>query len=197
MEKIQFSKLNGLVLIGGKSKRMGSDKGLLHYYDKPHKKQTYELLQAVLPDATVYYAINPNQEQADNTIVDLYPDLGPFGAILSAFEKDSATAYFVLATDLPFISIALLKELINKRDISKIATTFQGNDKDFPEPLITIWEAKVYPILKKAKAQKSFSLTKLLKSNDIAIVKVDANFIRNINTLSQYHEVKEILNKNL
>jgi len=197
MEKIQFSKLNGLVLIGGKSKRMGSDKSLLHYYDKPHKKQTYNLLQAVLPDATIFYAINPNQEQADNTIVDLYPDLGPFGAILSAFEKDSTTAYFVLATDLPFISIALLKNLIKHRDTSKIATTFQGNDKDFPEPLITIWEAKAYPILKKAKEQQSFSLTKILKNNDIAIINVNANFIRNINTLSQYHEVKEILNKNL
>jgi molybdopterin-guanine dinucleotide biosynthesis protein A len=191
--KKNSTKINGLVLIGGKSKRMGSDKSLLHYYNKPHKEQTYDLLQAVLPDATVFYAINSNQEQTTHTIVDLYPDLGPFGAILSAFERDSSCAYLVLATDLPFISKKLLKELITKRDTTKIATTFQGNNKDFPEPLITIWEPKSFTILKKAKQQEAFSLTKILKNNDIAIVKINANFIQNINTISQYHEVKEFL----
>jgi molybdopterin-guanine dinucleotide biosynthesis protein A len=196
MEK-SIAKINGLVLIGGKSKRMGIDKSLLRYYDKPHKEQTYDLLQIVLPDTTVFYAINSNQEKTQHTIVDLYPDLGPFGAILSAFENDSSCAYLVLATDLPFISKALLRELISKRDTTKIATTFQGNNKNFPEPLITIWEPKAFSVLKHAKQEKAFSLTKILKNNDIAIIKVNTNFIRNINTLSQYHEVKEILNKNL
>lgn len=187
--------INGLVLIGGKSKRMGKDKGLLHYYDLPHKAYTLSLLNTVLPNENHFFAINKEQKPCKNCIVDKYDDLGPFGAILSAFEQNSTVAYLVLATDLPFLTKDALNRLINTRDETKLATTFQAIGSDFPEPLITIWEPKAFPILKKALANKSIKLTTILKTNEIKTIFIEKKQIKNINTFPDYIATKEIINK--
>lgn len=185
--------IKGLVLIGGKSKRMGTDKSLLPYYAMAHKTYTFDLLKKVLPNSTVYYAINNQQEQSTNTIVDKHPNLGPFGAILAALENDNNSAFFVLATDLPFLTEAILLALIKQRDKTKMATVYQGVDTKFPEPLIAIWEPKALPVLKKALKENKLKLTQLLQDNAIKIVPIENQYIQNINTYQEYRVVKQYL----
>ena len=51
-----------------------------------------------------------------NEIHDTFLNLGPFGGICSAFQKDPNSALLVLATDLPFVSKNLIRRLLKKRN---------------------------------------------------------------------------------
>lgn len=137
--------LKGLVLAGGKSTRMGFDKGTIDYHGKPQREHTADLLSNVCEET--FISINKEIETNYPIINDTFLDLGPYGGILSAFRQDPNSAWFTVATDVPLLNESTLKELAEKRDLSKMATCFHNPETNFPEPLITIWEPRAYPQL--------------------------------------------------
>ncbi len=188
--------LNGLVLAGGKSTRMGTDKGLLNYHGHPQRDYLFNLLQQVLgKDAEVFLSVRDDQNINDPPVItDKFIGLGPFGAICSAFMHNPNTAYLVVATDLPFVNQEVLEWLINKRNPTKIATAIKGKGKQFMEPLVTIWEPKSYPVLLSYLAQGYSCPRKVLINSDVEIMEIDAAFIQNINTPQDFKDAQEKLN---
>lgn len=184
--------LQGLVLAGGKSVRMGKDKGLLDYFGKSQRAYTSELLEKL--GLKTFLSVRKEQDvQESLTIEDVLVGLGPFGAICSAFMSDPNKAWLTLATDLPYIDERLIRELIEQRDPSKVATAVKGRNKKFPEPLITIWEPRSYPILLQFLAQGISCPRKVLINSDVKLVEVDDEFIVNINTPEEFQAVKKSL----
>jgi molybdopterin-guanine dinucleotide biosynthesis protein A len=180
--------IKGLVLVGGKSTRMGTDKSQLNYFGKPQKEHVKELLED--KNLKTYYSVQ-NDAGNENEIHDAFLNLGPFGGICSAFQKDPDTAWLVLATDVPFVNDELIQLLLSKRNPSKIATAIKGKGKEFVEPLITIYEPKAYPILLQYLAQGYSCPRKPLINSDVEIVEIDDDLIRNINTPEEFEAVKE------
>lgn len=191
--------IQSLILAGGKSTRMGSDKGLLDYHGKAQREHLYQLLGELFPSTDegqkgVYISVRQHQDVSGNTIVDKFKDLGPFGGICSAFQENPNTAWFVIATDVPFVDEDVIRLLLKHRNPSKIATTLKGKGKQFPEPLITIWEPKAYPVLLSYLAQGYSCPRKVLINSDVEIVEIDDAIIRNINTPQDFDEAKKELN---
>jgi len=182
--------VKGLVLIGGKSTRMGTDKSDLVYFGKSQKEHLKELLQS--NQLTTFFSVQAASENPTE-IHDTFLNLGPFGGICSAFQKDPNAAWFVLATDLPFVNNELIQLLLSKRNPSKIATAIKGRGKEFVEPLITIYEPKSYPILLQYLAQGYSCPRKMLINSDVEIVEVDDDLIRNINTPEEFEVAKKQL----
>lgn len=141
--------LTGLVLAGGKSTRMHTDKTQLDYHGKPQRLHLYELLNRYCN--RVFLSCRRDQKKGIpeqyNTITDSFLDMGPLGALLSAFREHPDSALLAVACDLPLLSPKTLQTLVDNRNSSKIATAFKNNDCGFPEPLITIWEPKSYQVL--------------------------------------------------
>jgi len=188
--------IQSLVLAGGKSTRMGSDKSLLKYHGVSQRDYLYKLLKEVFLSKNkndVYLSVRKEQELAQNTIIDAFADLGPFGGICSAFQKDPNSAWLVVATDLPFVDKNVIELLLKHRNPSKIATTLKGKNKEFPEPLITIWEPKAYPILLSYLSQGYSCPRKVLINSDVEIIEIDDEIIRNINTPQEYKQAKNEL----
>ena len=136
--------LNGLLLHGGKSSRMGKDKGEIEYHGIPQVDYLFEILNSHCEKT--YWSVSGRLDDSskENSIVDTFTGLGPFGGILSAFRYDPNCAYLSIPCDVPFIDESLIRNLIEHRDTSKVATCFHNKETDFPEPLITIWEPKAY-----------------------------------------------------
>ena len=67
-------------------------------------------------------------------------------------------------------------------------------NKEFPEPLITIYEPKAYPILLQYLAQGYSCPRKMLINSDVEIVEIEDDFIRNINTPEEFKAAKEEIN---
>lgn len=136
------AKLYGLVLSGGKSTRMGTDKGLITYHGIPQREYLYGLLSQVCE--RTFISIREEQESGLGTemgnIVDLNEFKGPYNGLLSAHKMYPEVAWLVLACDLPLMDVAALKELIAARNPKKEATAFALKENPLPEPLCAIWE---------------------------------------------------------
>ena len=184
----KIAPVKGLVLVGGKSTRMGTDKSTLNYHGKPQKEYAKGLLEN--NNLETFYSVLDKSEK-ENEIHDTFLNLGPFGGICSAFQKDPNSAFLVLATDLPFINNEVIQKLLKHRNPSKVATTIKGKNKEFPEPLITIYEPKAYPILLQYLAQGYSCPRKMLINSDVEIIEVEDNFIRNVNTLEEFELAKK------
>jgi len=191
--KEKIAPIRGLVLAGGKSVRMGTDKGKLNFFGKNQREVGIELLEK--NNLKTYLSVREEQEiLIENKITDKLIGLGPFGAICSAFQHNPNVAWLVLATDLPFVNDTVIQLLLKHRNPSKVATTIKGKDKQFPEPLITIWEPKSYPLLLNYLAQGYSCPRKVLINSDVEIVEIDDGFIRNINTPEDFKNAHKELN---
>lgn len=190
-------KMNGLVLMGGKSTRMGQDKSTLNYHGKPQSEYVYELLGEFCED--VYFSCRAEQtldnQYNKNRIEDRFHNFGPMGGILSAMMSNPEKAWLVVACDLPFIDKETLQFLVNERDTSKIATAFHDPESKFPEPLIAIWEPKSYTALYHFLSLGYSCPRKVLINSDIYLVKApNQRALTNANEPQDYEQAKKELN---
>ena len=191
--KEKIAPIHGLVLAGGKSTRMGIDKGTLNFYGKNQRDVAIELLEK--HHLKTYLSVREEQDIGiQNKITDKFLRLGPFGAICSAFQENPDVAWLVLATDLPSVNDEVIDLLLKHRNPSKIATAIKGKNQEFPEPLITIWEPKSYPILLNYLAQGYSCPRKVLLNSAIEILEVDDDYIRNINTPEEFKSAHKEIN---
>ena len=191
--KEKIAPIQGLVLAGGKSTRMGTDKGTLNFYGKNQRDVAIDLLEK--NHLKTFLSVREDQEIGiENIITDKFVGLGPFGAICSAFQENPDVAWLVIATDLPFVNDAVIKKLLKHRNPSKVATAIKGKDKQFLEPLITIWEPKSYTLLLNYLAQGYSCPRKILLNSDVGIIEIEDNLIRNINTPEEFKAAYKEIN---
>lgn len=190
--------INGLVLAGGKSERMQADKGSLNYFGKSQRLHVHELLSPHCAEVFVSYAdagkINADEQLP--VVIDTFTGLGPFGGILSAFQTNPNVAWLTVACDLPYLSAQTLAYLVEHRNPSKVATCFMDSDNQFPEPLITIWEPRAYPMMLQFLSQGYSCPRKVLINSDVELLQVpDVAELQNINYPEERERVMQGLDK--
>ena len=189
--------LRGLVLAGGRSQRMGHDKGKLSYHGQEQRAHAAELLAKLCQD--VHVSCRPDQitelEYAGlRPLPDSFADLGPLSGLLSAFRLDPNAAWLVVACDLPFLSEATLSYLVRHRQPARMATAFQSPENEWPEPLITIWEPASYPQLLRFLSLGYSCPRKTLINSDVAVLPAPAPAeLRNVNTPEEAAQVRQEL----
>ena len=200
--KMQEAKpvLNGLVLAGGKSQRMGFDKGKVNWHGKEQRYHMADLLKPFCND--VFISCRDDQQKGIDehylSLQDTFTGLGPFGAILSAFREKPDNAWLVIACDLPLIEDDTIKFLKNNRNVSSVATAYQSTYQDFPEPLITIWEPKSYPVLLSFLAQGYSCPRKVLINSDTHILQApNPDDLTNVNTPDELEKIKRVLHQKI
>ncbi|MBD1391990.1 NTP transferase domain-containing protein [Mucilaginibacter glaciei] len=193
--------LQGLVLAGGKSTRMGYDKGSVNWYGKEQRYHMADLLKKHCAD--VYISCRDVEQQKAIfpdylSLADTFIGLGPYGAILSAFREQPDKAWLVVACDLPLVDTTVLQYLVNNRNTATIATAYQSDYQNFPEPLITIYEPKSYPILLQFLAQGYSCPRKVLINSDVNVLKApEQDALTNVNTPEELERIKRILHQKI
>ncbi len=135
--------LFGLLLTGGRSRRMQRDKANLEYAGQSQLARAMALLEPLV--ARTFVSVRADQladpqRAAYECIVDALPDLGPIGGIHAALHAHPTAAWLVLACDLPFLDAATLQQLIAAREPRSLATAFRSSHDGKPEPLCAIYE---------------------------------------------------------
>lgn len=189
-------RVNGLVLAGGKSVRMGKAKDLLHWHGK---KQRYFAADLLAPFCDEVF-ISCRQDQLENfdpnynALTDTFLNMGPFGGILSALRAQRDKAWLVVACDLPLLDKRSLEFLLQSRNPDKVATTFESPFDGLPEPLITIWEPKSYPLLLNFLGIGNTCPRKVLINSDTLILKPEnPEALMNVNTPEDAEKAEKIL----
>jgi len=187
--------INGVVLAGGKSTRMGQDKGLIKWYGKEQRYYMADLLKDYC--TKVFISCRPDQvpdiNQNYKTIKDRYEGSGPLGAILSAFDFDPHQAWLVVACDLILLDKLTIEYLLEHRNESVLATSFESPHDRLPEPLVTIWEPAAYSTLH-SYLPKGSCPRKILLNSEIEILKPpNSRALTNANTPQDVEQVKRVL----
>lgn len=139
----------GVLLCGGESKRMGSDKALLVTTMSTWAELAYNTLSAL--NIPVVLSVNAKQKNyynhifpSKNLIVD-DDDLhigGPLHGLLTVHKIYTTSALLLLACDMPMMTPQVIENLIKEHQTNptKEAIFFSNNQQ--PEPLCAIYSAQ-------------------------------------------------------
>ena len=140
----------GLVLIGGQSRRMGTNKAVMHFHGVPQYVYCYQLLGQFCD--RVFLSLKKDQQakydsESYSCIYDApaYNNKGPLGGILSAMDAYPEQAWLVLACDLPNVDEQVLRPLIAHRNGEK-AVVYKSVTDGLPEPLCALYEKTMRPV---------------------------------------------------
>lgn len=190
--------INGLVLAGGKSRRMGTAKDLLNWHGKEQRYFAADLLASFCDEVF----ISCRQDQLENfdtdynALTDTFLNMGPFGGILSALRSQRDKAWLVVACDMPLLDEKSLQTLIESRNPEKVATTYKSPFDGLPEPLITIWEPKSYPLLLNFLGIGNTCPRKVLINSDTLILEPhNPDALMNVNTPEEAEKAQGFLKK--
>lgn len=164
--------LCGLILAGGRSRRMGKDKATLSYYDgKTQLEVVCELLKSV--DVMPYVSFRDDQtnvpECAHGVVRDAFGEAGPLGAIASAQQQFPDSGWLVVACDLPLLDAATLNALISHRSPDWAVVSFSSEHDGRPEPLCAIWESASAQAVLEAVKNKKLCARHLLEDAELAV----------------------------
>jgi molybdopterin-guanine dinucleotide biosynthesis protein A len=180
----------GLVLTGGRSRRMQRDKAGLEYGGKSQLTRAMELLTPLVKRCFVSVRpdqLNDPQRSAYDTITDVKPDLGPIGGIHAALHSHPDRAWLILACDLPFLDGATLQHLIARRASKRVATAYRSSSDGQPEPLCAIFEPRSLQLIEQSLAQGQQCPRGLLARSDVELLDLpNPQALDNINTGAEY-----------
>lgn len=181
--------VSGILLAGGKSSRMGSDKGILLLNGK---KLAEHILDAMKPVVTQLMIIANNRNYDDfgfPVFEDIIKDCGPMGGIYTGLMNSTNEKNLVLSCDIPFITTDMLRKIISQSDNAEITFPSVGGK---PEPLCTVYDKscaiKFRELIDKRELKMQDAL-RYFTTKEILLTKEEAekNFI-NINTPQQLNE---------
>lgn len=176
--------LRGLVLTGGRSRRMGMDKAALDYHGVPQWKHLGALLGEHC--SQVFWSCTEGQRLKWGLgragLVDQIPGLGPAGGLATAFAKEPLSSWLVVACDYPYLGAEDLRLLVARRDLSADATVFKSSEDGLPEPLLGIWEPVAQRKLLHAVSRGQTSPRRVLETCEFVLVEAASpHSLQNIN----------------
>ncbi len=131
--------MKALILTGGKSSRMGTDKSQIKIGNVTLLERTISLLEDKVDETYLSVAHNDESSQILPTIKDLEPSPGPLGGLQAAFANDATSSWILLACDLPRVKEKHIKELIENHQAEFDVTCFLNPLDQHPEPLCAIY----------------------------------------------------------
>ncbi|MFC5051530.1 NTP transferase domain-containing protein [Rubritalea spongiae] len=183
--------LYGLLLVGGKSTRMGQDKAQLIYRDDtPEWQRLYAHLEALTEQAFLCH--RADQDFGVPAIID--PAEGPLCAIHAAQQAHPNARWLVIACDLPLLEGDTLSQLIESANPEKDATSFASNVDHRAEPLCAIYEPSSAAAISTAVSDGKRCPRHLLEAINTALIPLAKPFaLNNANSPADTLEIRSHL----
>ena len=188
IKKSIFTNTCGLVVIGGNSSRMGTDKSLLQYYAKPQRYHVYDMLGPLCEK--IFISCNSLQAGTIDVSYSFLPDkpeynnIGPMAALLSAFDEFPNRNMLMIGCDYPFLTSDDLQQFLVCCKEENKAVSFYNETENMYEPLLAWYPYSSMIELKKIHTTNQYSLQQFLRNtgavkfyphNKNSIISVDTN----------------------
>jgi molybdopterin-guanine dinucleotide biosynthesis protein A len=191
--------VEGFILVGGASSRMGVDKSRLVLEGRASAERIAAALRPIAEKISVVGSHAPGADQLPN-VPDLHQRWGPLGGIHAALSAARAEWCVVVACDLPFVTSELLGRLMMYIDDVDAVVPMQA-DK-YAQPLCAIYRRRPCLIAaEEAIARDEHSpralldkvTTRYVEFDELASLAGSDYFFFNVNTPENYERAKEIL----
>ena len=174
-----------IILAGGKSSRMGTDKVLLKINEKTLLEQTIELVEPIC-NSILVSSNNPEHEKFGYGIIpDEIKYCGPIGGIYSSLKKSETDWNFIISVDSPFVQKGFIQYLISEIDNSDAIIPIHGKGK---EPLIALYHKNCLSEIEKMLDLQHYKMHNLINA-------VKTKFVDSQNWIENYPDLFRNLNR--
>ncbi len=174
-------KVTGIILAGGKSSRMGFDKGLAQFKGKKMIEHVLDVLQEVTNEIIIVANSDSYNFLGYPVYRDLVKEVGPLGGIYTGLHYSSTQKNIVVACDMPQLSTKVLNSLLVNDGFEIVLGKLGGR----LEPLCAYYEKAIQLSLKDLIDSNSLSMQRAVKSFRTKVVEIDeseSGSLKNINT---------------
>jgi molybdopterin-guanine dinucleotide biosynthesis protein A len=155
---VHFKNVTGLILLGGKSSRYGSNKALVEIEGVRLIERVVGVMKSIFH--RVILLTNTPEEYTYlrlPMVEDLIKGLGPMGGIYTGLMTMSDETGFLVACDMPFLSGKLIRHMVEVRD--DFDTVVPRMDWML-EPLHALYSKKCIPVIREAIEERQYQIAK-------------------------------------
>ena len=185
--------LKGIVLCGGNSSRMGTDKAFLQY----HQIQQYKYIASLFTNLNITVLISCNesqQEKISNDYVALiddeeYKNNGPISGLLTAFKNNPNDSFILVGCDYPLLKQQHIDNLVSLSGYGFDAVCYvRQSNTSLHEPLITFYGNTFKEKLFASFQMGNNSIKRVLDEvNTLKIITEDEDFLKSFDTPQDFH----------
>ncbi|MBY0502972.1 MAG: molybdenum cofactor guanylyltransferase [Bryobacteraceae bacterium] len=177
--------MEGFVLCGGQSVRMGQDKALLPLNGVPLVVHIAGLVRAATGSATLVGSRERYGNLGWPLVEDDPPGDGPLGGIIAALRATRGEKALIVACDMPWLTADSLRALAGT-DFATDALVAAGN-----HPLCAIYRKRCLPVLEQALREGDRKVRRVLERLSVEEWPVDdPRWVANANTPAEWAAVK-------
>ncbi|WP_051309570.1 formate dehydrogenase accessory sulfurtransferase FdhD [Desulfogranum japonicum] len=195
-EEERITDVTGVILAGGESRRMGSNKSLLPLDGARFIDQVYRRMESLFNEVIIV-TNTPDiyKEIPCRKVPDMYYAQGSLAGLHSGLTHARNEKIFVAACDMPFISPAVVKEICAHGDQGDLVIPYSSNGH---EPLHALYSKSCLPAMEQVldAGQKRiisfFDKVKRVKlpASTIRRHDPDEKTFKNINTPEDYYRLR-------
>jgi len=160
------------ILAGGKSSRMGTDKGLLLFDGKPLLQKIIEQLSPVVNEIIIVSNNYEYEQFGLQVIGDLIKDIGPAGGIHAALSNAQSEQIFIVSCDMPFITTHAAKYMMQHAAHSQIALPLYHGKI---QPLFGVYSRQCLLKWKQLIEQRIIKLQEMVMHFDLLKIDIEKN----------------------
>ncbi|WP_298238122.1 molybdenum cofactor guanylyltransferase [uncultured Algibacter sp.] len=187
--------ITGIILAGGKSSRMGTDKGFLILNNKPFVQYSIDALKPLVDEVIIVSDNSDYDVFGLKRIIDITKNAGPVSGIYSGLEASKTELNLILSCDIPLITSEVLKQLINAVDENSEIIQVESNSKTMP--LIALYKRPIKDKFKSFLEQDERRLRVAIKAcnyKNVVLDEVYQNTTVNVNTKEELKQIKDAYN---
>jgi len=192
---------SAIVMAGGRSSRMGTDKSMLQINDVPMIEHICEQLRGTFDQILI------SADDAEKfayfgfeVIPDKVPGQGPLMGIASALQVSDNEFNFVVACDIPYINLSFVRRMLAEAkevDIVVPNKRRATNHEPRVEPLFAVYRKSALPAINEMLASEGRKISDVFSRCRIKYIELDdAEWLTNINTFADYEEFQKKCNVN-
>jgi molybdopterin-guanine dinucleotide biosynthesis protein A len=160
---LKLTHVEGAVLCGGASARMGRDKATLEYGGVPLARRVADVLGACVARVRLVGKSGELPALGLETIVDRHPGRAPLIGVAAALAACEASGVLVAACDLVHLDARVALALLALAPVEGSADAIAPLGPNGPEPLLAIYRPRLLPELERRIARGELGLQALLR----------------------------------
>jgi molybdenum cofactor guanylyltransferase len=191
---INKNDITGIVLAGGKSSRIGSDKGFLSLNGTTFMSHIIKAIKPFVNDIIIVSNNSNYDVYKLQRVEDVIQDAGPLAGLYSGLYKSETEYNLVLSCDIPLVNGAVLIKLIEGFDAEKDVIQLKSKSKTMP--LIAFYKKHCMHHCMELLQKGERRLRTAVEQLNTKTIQLDPEldpYVRNINTLSELKELRSEL----
>lgn len=159
--------ISGIILSGGKSTRMGQDKGLIELNGKPMIQHVIDHIDPICEEVLISANDNAYERFGYPVYPDEINDIGPAGGIISCLKHSTNEKNIIISCDLPYASTHFLRNLLGLSGDYQITIPKSG---PYHQPLCAIYSKEVQSVFLECVNKGIFSLKSIIKELRMQVI---------------------------